>query len=120
MCNRFGSCLTVYRSVSIAPHTVPDIPDEVVRFLKATANKQRLQILESLKESPKTTKELSDIFGIAPSSTSVHLKVLREAKFVYPQRISDGMIYLFLYENYKAQASCMSKLLDTVYTHANE
>ena len=120
MCNRFGSCLTIYRGVNVSPSTVPNIPDEVVGFLKATANKQRLQILGSLKESPKTTKELSDIFKIAPSSVSVHLKVLREAELVYPQRISDGVIYRFLYENYKAQASYMSRLLDTAYIHTIE
>ena len=114
MCNKFGNTLTVYCGIAISPTGSVDVPDEVIRFLRAISNVQRLQILGSLMESPKTTKELSEIFEIAPSSVSVHLKVMRQAELVYPQRMSGGVYYRFLYENYRAQASYVANLFDGV------
>ena len=81
---------------------------EAVRFRKAIAGESKMRILRELYQSPKTTKELSDLLGIAPSSISEHLKVLRDAELIYPQRVQNSVYNRFLYENYQAFVSYLA------------
>ena len=106
MMNNFDGELTVFKSITPERPTAKDINiDEFESFLKSVSSYTKLEILKSLYEAPKTTKELSDELGMAPSSISEHLKTLRAAELLYPQRIKNSVYNRFLYENYQAFAS---------------
>lgn len=56
--------------------------DEVSQLLKLIANKHRLMALCALVEQPRNVTELIAIVGIAQTSMSNHLAMLREANIV--------------------------------------
>ncbi|UJF24157.1 metalloregulator ArsR/SmtB family transcription factor [Suttonella sp. R2A3] len=56
--------------------------DEVSQLLKLIANKHRLMALCALVEQPRNVTELIEIVGIAQTSMSNHLAILREANIV--------------------------------------
>lgn len=94
--------LSVCKGVSLANARNTAVSGGILNFLRAINGDTKLKILEELYKEPKTTKELSDILGIAPSTVSVHLKMMREAELIYPQRVQNLVYNRFLYENYQA------------------
>ena len=107
MLNCMDGVFTLYKDVALAAFT-GNVSVETVRFLKAIAGDSKMRILRELYQSPKTTKELSDLLGIAPSSISEHLKILRDAELIYPQRVQNSVYNRFLYENYQAFVSYLA------------
>ena len=112
MINCIDGCLTIFKGVTFGQATA-EIPPEIELFLKAIGSPMKLKILAELNVSPKTTKELADILQVAPSSISVHLRAMRDADLVYPQRMKNEVYYNLLYENYQAHLSFLVHLLDT-------
>ena len=112
MINCIDGCLTIFKGVTFGQATA-EIPPEIELFLKAIGSPMKLKILAELNVSPKTTKELADILQVAPSSISVHLRAMRDADLVYPQRMKNEVYYNLLYENYQAHLSFLEHLLDT-------
>lgn len=105
MLNCMEGRFTLYKGVELVDTHREFVTDEVFAFLKAISSETKLSILRELYEKPKTTKELSEALGIAPSSVSEHLKIMRDAELVYPQRVKNAVYNRFLYENYQALAS---------------
>lgn len=113
MLNFVDGELTIYKPVDITQKPSALASNEIFKFLKAIDSKTKLLILQNLKESPKTNKELSDILDIAPSTVSVHLKTLRDAELVYPQPVGKAIYYRFLKENYHAQLAYLESIFNS-------
>lgn len=56
--------------------------DKLLGIYKALSDKNRLRILKMLETRPMCVCELSHILGINQSSTSEHLKILKEAGLI--------------------------------------
>ena len=55
---------------------------ELDDLLRALANPHRRQVVEACWETERTAGELAERLGLAPASTSEHLKVLRKHRVV--------------------------------------
>lgn len=67
--------------------------DKAMRIFKALSDKNRVRILKLLESRPLCVCEITDILGIAQSSTSEHLKVLREAGLIRDEKDSYWVNY---------------------------
>lgn len=111
--NQFKGTLTIFKKVSLGSLETKTIGlEELAEFLRAISSSTKFQILEELYQSPKTTKELAEALQMAPSSISEHLKTLRSAELLYPQRVKNSVYNRFLYENYQAFASKLLTYFD--------
>ena len=61
--------------------------------LKALADSDRLQIVNSLLRGPKNVSELADALGVAMVKVSHHLRVLRNAQVVQTTKQGKFVIY---------------------------
>lgn len=66
--------------------------------LKAFSDNSKLEILKTLKVSPKYATELAIQLGLTPATVSHHMSVLLSAKLVYVEK-SGGKYYYHLNEN---------------------
>ncbi len=57
-----------------------------IDILKALADESRLVILNSLMEKPQYVEELAERFNLAASTVSFHLKKLKKAGLIYPEK----------------------------------
>jgi len=57
-----------------------------IDILKALADESRLAIVNSLMEKPQYVEELSERFDLAASTVSFHLKKLKKAGLIYPEK----------------------------------
>lgn len=111
--NKFGDTLTIFKRVTLGNLETKEVGlEELAEFLKAISSSTKFQILEELYKAPKTTKELAEALDMAPSSISEHLKTLRAAELLYPQRVKNSVYNRFLYENYQAFASKLLSYFD--------
>lgn len=111
--NHFGNTLSVFKRIAISDLETKEIGlEELEEFLRAISSSTKFQILQELYSSPKTTKELAEALDMAPSSISEHLKTLRAAELLYPQRVKNSVYNRFLYENYQAFASRLLTYFD--------
>lgn len=111
--NKFGDTLTIFKRVTMGNLESEELSlEELAEFLKAISSSTKFQILEELYKAPKTTKELAEALDMAPSSISEHLKTLRAAELLYPQRVKNSVYNRFLYENYQAFASKLLSYFD--------
>ena len=60
---------------------------------KALADETRRQILQALRNGPKTSGELADLFHSSWPTISRHLAVLRQAQLVISQRRGQEVVY---------------------------
>ena len=60
---------------------------------KALSDPTRRQVLELLKEGPKSARELSEHFNFSKPTMSAHLSVLREAELVSSEKTGKAVIY---------------------------
>ncbi|MEJ2745172.1 MAG: metalloregulator ArsR/SmtB family transcription factor [bacterium] len=65
----------------------------VEKIFKALADRNRLRILKMLEARPLCVCEITAVLGIAQSSVSRHLGILREAGLVDDQKEGQWMIY---------------------------
>lgn len=112
MLNCMEGRFTLYKGIELVDTHREFVADEIFAFLRAIGSETKLSILRELYEKPKTTKELSEALGIAPSSVSEHLKIMRDAELVYPQRVKNAVYNRFLYENYQALASYLGSFFE--------
>jgi len=111
--NQFDGVLTLFKRIAVVDLESDDIGlEELAEFLKSISSSTKFQILKELYNSPKTTKELAEALDMAPSSISEHLKTLRAAELLYPQRVKNSVYNRFLYENYQAFASRLLTYFD--------
>jgi ArsR family transcriptional regulator len=65
----------------------------IEKLFKALADRNRLRILKMLELRPLCVCEITDVLGIAQSSVSRHLGILREAGLVDDKKEGQWMIY---------------------------
>ena len=70
-----------------------DHAGEAADFLKALANDQRLVILCSLLERPKSVGEINENVHLSQSALSQHLAVLREKNLVLTEKQAQTVYY---------------------------
>jgi DNA-binding transcriptional ArsR family regulator len=63
--------------------------------LKALSDSSKLEILSTLKTSPKYAAELAVQLGLTPATVSHHMNMLLSARLVYVEK-SDGKYYYHL------------------------
>lgn len=69
------------------------ISDSYFQLLRALSDESRFKILKVLWNGDATTKEISDILRLSPSTISLHLKLLREADLVSSSKIKKFVYY---------------------------
>ena len=57
--------------------------DDKAKYFKALADRNRLRILKILEVRPLCVCEIREILGLANSTVSQHLSILRDAGFIY-------------------------------------
>lgn len=71
---------------------------DLVKIFKALSDQNRLLILKLLQVRPLCVCEITDVLGLATSTVSKHLSILRDAGFIEDQK--DGKwVYYKLTEN---------------------
>lgn len=69
------------------------VPDAYFQLLRALSDESRFRILKVLWNGDATTKEISDILRLSPSTISLHLKLLKEADLVTSSKIKKFVYY---------------------------
>lgn len=69
------------------------VPDSYFQLLRALSDESRFRILKVLWNGDATTKEISDILRLSPSTISLHLKLLKEADLVTSSKIKKFVYY---------------------------
>ena len=67
--------------------------DRCARVLRAMADRDRLKIVQCLRERPKNVGEIADQLGVEIANVSHHLGVLRNAGLVLDQREGRFIVY---------------------------
>lgn len=88
--NRVNMLLNLnYRALQISR----SIPDSFFQLLRVLSDESRFKILKVLWNGDATTKEISDILRLAPSTISLHLKLLKEADLVTSSKVKKFVYY---------------------------
>lgn len=73
----------IYRYIPVAlPNYSAAFPSELPELLKALGDKTRFRIYMELRNAQKSTKDLSEILSLSPSTISQHLTILKNADLV--------------------------------------
>lgn len=83
---------------------------EIERKFKALADRNRLRILKMLEARPLCVCEITHVMGIAQSSVSRHLSILRNAGFVHDEKNGQWTIYSLSRGEGEAGASLLATL----------
>jgi DNA-binding transcriptional ArsR family regulator len=67
--------------------------DHCARVLRAMADRERLKIVQCLREGPKNVTEIAEQLGVEVVNASHHLGVLRQAGLVLDRRQGRFIIY---------------------------
>lgn len=78
-----------YRALQISKA----IPESYFQILRAISDESRFKILKVLWNGDATTKEISDILRLSPSTISLHLKQLKDADLVTSRKIKKFVYY---------------------------
>lgn len=83
----------------------------LIMLLKALGDKSRLEILYSLKESPKYNLEIAELLHLTPATMSHHMNLLLSNNLVTVEK-KDGKVY---YQLSKEQIGHMIQLLTDIF-----
>ena len=75
------------------------IPARITDILYAANDSTRLKIMKILWNSDATTKEIAEVLELAPSTISLHLKILKEAGLVETNKVKKFVYYKLKKEN---------------------
>ena len=78
-----------YRALQISR----PIPDSYFQLLRVLSDESRFKILKVLWNGDATTKDISDILRLSPSTISLHLKMLKEADLVTSSKFKKFVYY---------------------------
>jgi DNA-binding transcriptional ArsR family regulator len=67
--------------------------NNVANIYKALAHPARVTIIQILSISPKSNGDLVEALGLTQSTVSDHLRILKDAGFVYPTSFGSSMVY---------------------------
>ncbi len=76
---------------------IPPDPDRLAALLRLLAEPNRLRIFLSLVQECRSVGDIASTAGLNQSNTSFHLRILREAGLVRPER-HGPFIYYCLYD----------------------
>ena len=99
--NFAGDTLDIAKNLNF--HSVKmqqDVPAEVYNLIYAACDQTRLKIMKILWNSDATTKEISEILALSPSTISLHLKILKDANLVETNKIKKYVYYKLKKEPY--------------------
>lgn len=68
--------------------------EDKVKFFKALSDTNRLRILKMLQTKPLCVCEITNVLGLATSTVSQHLKILKEASFIIEEKDGKWVNYL--------------------------
>ncbi|MBS3944518.1 MAG: winged helix-turn-helix transcriptional regulator [Melioribacter sp.] len=85
--------------------------EEKVKFFKALSDSNRLRIIKMLQTRPLCVCEITNVLGLATSTVSQHLKILKEAGFVLEEKEGKWVNYLI---NPRPSDSRISSLLSSL------
>lgn len=85
--------------------------EEKVKFFKALSDSNRLRIIKMLQTKPLCVCEITNVLGLATSTVSQHLKILKEAGFVLEEKEGKWVNYLI---NPRPSDSRISSLLSSL------
>lgn len=63
------------------------------QVFKALSDPTRRQVLQLLREGPRTAGELSDQFDVSKPTMSAHFAVLKEADLVHAEKVGKSVVY---------------------------
>lgn len=88
-------CLTAPAHLLCRPWMMEESlePDRCARLLKAMADRERLRIVQCLRDGPKNVSEIADSLQAEVVNVSHHLGVLRQAGLVLDQRQGRFIVY---------------------------
>lgn len=84
---------------------------ELTRIFKALSDKNRLRILKILEVKPLCVCEITDILGLATSTVSKHLSILKAAHFIFEQKECKWVNY---YLNRSTQMPCVREMAELI------
>ncbi|SDB95694.1 ArsR/SmtB family transcription factor [Geotoga petraea] len=64
-----------------------------IRIIKALAHEERFRILELISKNPMCVCELNEMSEYSQSNISQHLKILRDADLIYPEKDGNKVNY---------------------------
>jgi DNA-binding transcriptional ArsR family regulator len=67
----------------------PELLDRLAQRFAALADARRLQLIMALKQGPSRVGDLAETLGLAQSSVSKHLTVLRQAGLIEVERVGN-------------------------------
>lgn len=85
--------------------------EDKVKFFKALSDSNRLRILKMLQTKPLCVCEITYVLGLATSTVSQHLKILKETGFILEEKDGKWVNYLI---NPRPSDSRVSSLLTSL------
>ncbi|MBR0171602.1 MAG: winged helix-turn-helix transcriptional regulator [Lachnospiraceae bacterium] len=101
--NIVGSTVNITRNLNL--HSVKlsaPVPHELLSAVSSLADETRLKMIKILWNSDSTTKDMSDVLALSPSTVSMHLKVMKEAGIVETTKIKKFVYYRLLKDRVRA------------------
>lgn len=85
--------------------------EDKTRLFKALSDTNRLRILKMLQTKPLCVCEITDVLGLAASTVSKHLSILRETGFILEEKDGKWVNYLI---NPRPSDTRISSILSTL------
>ena len=85
---------------------------ELLRVLKALSDTQRIRIVKMLEIRPLCVCEITDVLGLAQSTASKHLAILRDAELILDEKDGKWVYYSL---NRKGRDRRIARLLTMVH-----
>jgi len=90
---------------------------EITEICKAVSDKNRVRIVKMLEMRPLCVCEITAVLGLAPSTVSKHLSILKQAGLLFEQRENRWVNY---HLNRATTKSCVRIMLNLLQTHCTE
>jgi len=74
---------------------------KLVKVFKALSDSNRIRILKMLEEKPMCVCDIKDVLGLANSTVSKHLSLLRDAEFISDEKDGKWVYYSLNKMNYE-------------------
>ncbi len=91
--------------------------EDLIIVLKALSDKNRIRILKMLERKSLCVCEITEILGLAVSTTSKHLSILKEARLIFEQKEGKWVNY---HLNSAAQNKYIKETLPLFKTWLNQ
>ncbi len=85
---------------------------DLVKVFKALSDPNRVRIIKMLEERPLCVCEITEILGLAPSTVSKHLSLLRDADFILDKKEGKWVYYFLNKTNNKLFTASLLPLLE--------